>query len=116
MKTLSVIQGDSFNATLTLEHLEDIDIDTIKFTCPSLHIEKELYELTNEKETWGFSLTPLETVNLRVGQWDFYVTAVTKDRDQYTVIYKGIFIVNFKRNKSTPVPPHAIIGIGYTED
>ena len=116
MSELCVIQGDTLDVTLTIENPEQMDIEHVYFRCPSLQLTNELIPLnTNDDSLWGFSLSPTLTVNLRVGRWDFDITALTSSQ-QYTVISNGQLIVQYKRNRNDPFTPSIIEGIGYTED
>lgn len=117
MEELRVIQGDTLNATITIENPEQITITQVVFYCPSLEIEKNLGQLANyNDDVWGFSLGPTETSQLRVGRWDFDIKAYTNQSQIFTVI-KGNFVVDYSRVKAIiPPSPEVISGIGYTED
>lgn len=121
MKDLSVIQGDTLDLTLTLDKPNEMVIASVVFDCPSLNIKRELSELSNDEDVWGLQIAPEETSNLRVGRWDYCITATTASDDKYTVIHNGQFIVEYKREPKSPVPPvppgpGVITGIGWTED
>ena len=116
MEELKVIQGDTLNVTLTIENPEELEINRVVFTCPSLNMQRDLTEL-NDDDLWGFVIQPAETNDLWVGRWDFDITAFTVDSERYTVIHKGQFVVEHKRDRNIqPIPPGVITGIGWTED
>ena len=114
MEELKVIQGDTLNATLSIENPEALVITRVVFTCLSLSLQKDLGML-NDDDLWGFVLTPEETEDLRVGRWDFDITVFTADAERYTVVHKGQLFVEHKRD-IIPIPPGVITGLGWTED
>ena len=117
--SLAVIQGDTLDVTVEIENPDNLLLTRVVFSCPSLQIEKELFQLTNDAQDnmWGFILSVDETKDLRVGDWKFNITAISDNAEVFTVVFKGTLHVEYNRSKSIgPVPPYMIKGIGWTED
>lgn len=104
MEQLSVIQGDTLDAVVTIEKPEDLVISEVHFKCPSQELNEELALIENEDEeadpyfpTYGFTLTPETTQSLRVGNFDFDIIVTLDGGEVYTVI-RGNFEVIYRRN------------------
>ena len=71
MEHLSIIQGDTLDAIVTIEKPSELVLEKVRFVCASLELDEELSETeANEDETeigYDFSLTPETTQSLGVG-------------------------------------------------
>lgn len=117
--SLAVIQGDTLDVTVDIENPDELVLTRVVFICPSLDIQKELTKLndpTEEDNMWGFILPAQDTKNLRVGDWNFNIAAISDDSEVFTVVFKGVLHVEYNRSKNIgPVPP-INVGFGWTED
>jgi len=71
MEHLSIIQGDTLDAVVTIEKPAELVIDKVRFVCASLNLDCDLEVAdTDEEETeigYAFMLAPEETQALGVG-------------------------------------------------
>lgn len=71
MEHLSIIQGDTLDAVVTIEKPAELVIDKVRFVCASLGLDVDLAEAIPEEEgqeiQYAFMLTPEETQALGVG-------------------------------------------------
>ena len=74
MECLSIIQGDTLDAVVTIEKPAELVISKVRFVCASLSLDRELARAdTDEEESeetevdYAFMLTPEETQALGVG-------------------------------------------------
>jgi hypothetical protein len=73
MEHLSIIQGDTLDAVVTIEKPAELVIDKVRFVCASLNLDEELEEAGSEEEEqetevdYAFMLTPDKSQALGVG-------------------------------------------------
>jgi len=71
MERLSIIQGDTLDAVVTIEKPTELVLEKVHFVCASLELDEELSETeSNEDDTevgYNLSLAPEITQSLGVG-------------------------------------------------
>lgn len=94
---IEIIQGDSFEATLTINGLTDLSaVSRVCFASDFFGISKPL---TQEGDNFVLRLTPSETIQMKVGISDFDITLTFYDDNVATVIYRDKIRVLPKVNK-----------------
>lgn len=94
---IEIIQGDSFEATLTINGLADFSVvSKVCFASNYFNVSKTL---TQEGESFVLKLTPNETMQMKVGISDFDITLTFNDDNVATVIYRDKIRVLPKVNK-----------------
>ena len=97
MNDIFIIQGDTYEADLTIIGLESIDVvEKCVFSCKYLCVCKELQK---GESTFKLYLSPQETAALTVGKSDYDITLFFMDDNVATVIYGGNIQVFPKKNK-----------------
>lgn len=101
MECLSIIQGDTLDAIVTIEKPSELVLEKVRFVCASLELDEELSETeSNEDDTevgYNFSLTPEITQSLGVGNWNFDIIVELDSGEIYTVL-QGLFEVKYRKN------------------
>lgn len=108
MQEIQIIQGDSCRKKITVENVETLCISQILFTCKDLNISKELsYDETIDKFVLYFSSK--ETAELPSGVTDCDLTVRFIDTQIKTAMYKGLFVILEKTNKTNFEPSNEYI-------
>lgn len=98
--SLSVIQGDTLDVMVWIDNPEEIVIERVEFVCKTLNLREDLDPLAGleERDAWGFAIDQSRTLNFRVGDYTFDVTAFLDSGERFTIIYQGILKVEPKYN------------------
>lgn len=69
MEYLSIIQGDTLDAVLTIDNPADLEISSVKFVCQSLGLNEEFVPSNKEdmKDTYSICIDNSTTQKLYVG-------------------------------------------------
>lgn len=100
MEYLSVIQGDTLDAVITIEKPEELEISSVHFVCASLGLDEELLLSDTEEPlepAYSFMLAPEVTQSLGVGNWNFDIIVNLDGGEVYTVL-RGLFEVIYRKN------------------
>lgn len=98
MNGINIIQGDTYEAELEVEGLDDISlIEKCVFSCCFLKFSKELTKSIDNKFLLEF--TPEETAAMKVGFSDYDITLYFFNGAVATTIYKGNIQILPKQNK-----------------
>lgn len=94
--TIKLVQGDSYQRSLTLEGIEPVSIEGIYFSCKGLNICKKLDYVDG---VYTFNLSAEETKNFKEFYGDYDITIRFIDNKIQTAFYKAIFNVLPKTNE-----------------
>ena len=100
MNEISIIQGDSYEATLEISGLTNVSIvDKCVFSSSYLGICKELNLSSSDEAKYILSFTAEETSKMEPSISDFDITIFFTDDSVATVIYQGKIKIFNKKNK-----------------
>lgn len=93
-----IIQGDTYQANVTVEGVEDLSvIENVYFSCSKLNLTKEL-SFDQDTTTYVLLLSSEETSALKAMTTDFDITVKFFDSKVKTGLYRGKIIVCDKNN------------------
>lgn len=93
---IEIIQGDSYQLNITLEGVELETISNIYFSSNSLDITKELVK---EQDVFQLILASNETLNFKIGIFDYDLTIKFVDAKIKTIIYRSLISILPKINE-----------------
>lgn len=93
-----IIQGDTYQANVTIEGVEDLSVvEHVYFTCSKLDLTRELL-FDSETETYVLLLSSEETSALKPITTNFDITVKLVGEKLKTGLYRGALIVCEKNN------------------